>query len=61
LQKSSSFQTPPGVFSVFGAAADDGDVNTPPHLRPPDRPSAVMVLAPVLGLMIWIGLLILVF
>ncbi len=29
----------------------------PPRLRPPDRPAAVMVLAPVLGLAIWAGLL----
>ncbi len=27
------------------------------RLRPPDRPAAVMVLAPALGLAIWVGLL----
>ncbi len=29
----------------------------PQRLRPPDRPAAVMVLAPVLGLAFWVGLL----
>jgi len=28
----------------------------PLGLRPPDRPAAVMMLAPVLGLAIWVGL-----
>jgi len=28
-----------------------------PRLRPPDRPAAVMVLAPVLGAVVWVGIL----
>ncbi len=37
---------------AFGVGAPD-----PPRLRPPDRPASVMVLAPVLGLAIWVGLI----
>jgi hypothetical protein len=33
----------------------------PSRRRPPDRPAAVMVLAPVLGLAIWAGVLALLF
>jgi hypothetical protein len=40
---------PAGAFRVGALDA--------PRLRPPDRPAAVMVLAPVLGLAIWAGLL----
>jgi len=42
-------RAPAGAFGVGARAA--------PGLRPPDRPAAVMVLAPALGLVIWAGLL----
>ena len=45
-------QAPASAFRV--------DASDPARLRPPDRPAAVMVLAPVLGLAIWAGLLALV-
>ena len=41
-------RAPVGAFR--GGAPD------PPRLRPPDRPAVVMVLAPVLGLAIWAGI-----
>jgi len=42
-------RAPAGAFGVGAPEA--------PRLRPPDRPAAVMVLAPALGLVIWAGLL----
>ena len=42
-------RVPAGAFRVGALDA--------PRLRPPDRPALVMVLAPVLGLAIWAGLL----
>ncbi len=38
------------------AGAFRGGAPDPPRLRPPDRPAVVMVLAPVLGLAIWAGI-----
>ena len=42
-------RAPAGAFCVGAAAVS--------RLRPPDRPAAIMVLAPTLGLAIWVGLL----
>jgi hypothetical protein len=39
---------------------DAGDAAQAPQPRAPDRPAAVMVVAPVLGLAIWAGILLLV-
>ncbi len=44
-------RAPAGAFCVDAAAM------AAPQLRPPDRPALVMVLAPVLGLAIWAGLI----
>ncbi len=41
-------RAPAGAFCIGAPQA--------PRLRPPDRPAAVMVLAPALGLAIWAGL-----
>ena len=38
-----------------GADAEPNSVAMP-LLRPPDRPAAVMVLAPLIGLALWVGL-----
>ena len=42
----------------MGALCVDADVNSAamPLLRAPDRPAAVMVLAPLIGLALWAGL-----
>ena len=42
----------------LGALSDDDGGNSAamPLLRPPDRPAAVMVLAPLIGLALWVGL-----
>jgi len=45
----------------WGAFCIDGAVMTEPQSRPPDRPALVMVLAPILGLAIWVGLIALLF
>jgi hypothetical protein len=44
-------------LGAFCVDDDDGSgTSARPLLRPPDRPAIIMVLAPVLGLMIWVGL-----
>jgi hypothetical protein len=48
-----------GAFCVDGAEASGAAPI--PRLRPPDRPAAVMLLAPALGLLIWFGLFALLF
>jgi hypothetical protein len=42
----------------LGALSDGAGANSEavPLLRPPDRPAAVMVLAPLIGLALWVGL-----
>jgi len=49
----------PPEIPIERAPADAFRVRAPdpPRLRPPDRPAAVMVLAPALGLAIWVGLI----
>ena len=41
-------EAPAGAFRVEA---------TPVPLRPPDRPAAVLVLAPLVGALLWLGLL----
>lgn len=47
-------RAPMGAFFVDAEAT--GGTGAPPRLRPPDRPAAVMVLAPALGLAVWLGI-----
>ena len=42
-------------IGALGADAGD-DSAAMPLLRPPDRPAAVLVLAPLIGLAMWVGL-----
>ena len=73
LPKSTFDWAPPGAFFAGGTYIAGGDLHgsgapntgasgvgaiaAAPRSRRADRPAAVMVLAPVLGLAIWIGLL----
>jgi len=52
-------RAPLGAFCVEGGEVSGSAAS--PRLRPPDRPAAVMLLAPALGLIIWMGLFTLIF